>query len=477
MQNKSTDVIQAEDEMWNEFGSSDWISGAPHSQAILMSAKREHRLEKGSPFNGFVLEQKLPEALGRPNNNTLRDLSESEFNQFLEDNSEFTQFIQELKANAHQIPPNTRIQLAVLTRFVDPNFEYSEYEVQGKRKAGHWTAVDLLVGKDGAVSSFVLDAANSYGYRRMHATLKEQFPEGEHYVYQNEIVSDGIQLKPSQIQTQDIGCRVFTVEHLKQLSQIDSATLYGEELPQVATPEGHIQAKNFVGGLKLSRIFRGMQSWTGLRALKEEVKNTPIKEKTGETLIQSAERQSEMVGGFKAIKVNQTISKKNLHYIDKKRNYYQTLSADSQSRIIDDRKGSTFLKNPELFQLNDFLAIANPQAVSAFITQISQDLATLSIETDDSREVIQQCTRELTSLQSTSKSQGAIKNDILLSVSALYKQLHITNHPEQIASLSKTITKLSQNPATRYRTLMSQKENIPPTENADVTTEQSPIIK
>jgi hypothetical protein len=281
MRNKTPDMLKAESDIWDEFGT----DSDPSSQAILMAAKREHRLEKMRPFHGFVLEQKTKE------------------------NSEFTKYVDKLKESAPAIPPGTRIQLAVLTKFIDPDYEWSADYAEGKTTCAHWTAIDLVVDNGDIVNSFVLDAANSYGYARMHDMLKATFPNGKHYVYKQEPLGDSDKTRISPIQTQKIGCRVFTVEHLKQLSQIDTETLYRKELPQTSEQNGEIKASKFKGKLKLSRIFRGMQTWTGLNALSTEVKETVVKEKTGETLIQYAARQSEVVGGIRPIKVNETISK------------------------------------------------------------------------------------------------------------------------------------------------------------------------
>ena len=177
-------------------------------------------------------------------------------------------------------------QLAVLTRFIDPEYEWSADYEEGKRTCAHWSAIDLVVGEGGTVSSFVLDAANSYGYQRMHDKLKSTFSLGQHDVYKPETLSGGSRASP--IQTLTNGCQVFVIEHLKQLSQIKTEVLYDRELPLVSDTKGVVKASQFVGELKLSRIFRGMQTWNGLRSLPEEVKHTVIKEKSNETLIQYA---------------------------------------------------------------------------------------------------------------------------------------------------------------------------------------------
>ena len=457
MRNKTPGMLKAESDIWDEFGSNNWISSDPSSQAILMAAKRESRLEKMRPFHGFVLEQK-----------TLED-------------SEFAEFVHKLKDSAAQIPPGTRIQLAVLTDFIDPDYEWSADYAEGKRTCAHWTAIDLMVDEHGDVHSFVLDAANSYGYARMHDTLKATFPEGNHYVYKLETLGSGDQKRVSPIQTQKIGCRVFTVEHLKQLSQIDTETLYGKELPKIAEQNGVVKASKFTGGLKLSRIFRGMQTWTGLNALPKEVKETVVKEKTGETLLQYAERQSETKGGFKPIKSNETISRKNIQYINKKRDYYNSLSQENQERIIEDRQGFTFLSHPQLFRLSAMLAdidtTDSKENILSFIANFSEKLEKAFAQDANhitTQEGVQQCLQEL-SLISSDKNPGAIKNAILLAVSDLYHKLERSPNPFDpivLSSLIDTYQAATSNPATTFRARL--RDTFDSSSDSDSNPENSP---
>ena len=457
MRNKTPGMLKAESDIWDEFGSNNWISSDPSSQAILMAAKRESRLEKMRPFHGFVLEQK-----------TLED-------------SEFAEFVHKLKDSAAQIPPGTRIQLAVLTDFIDPDYEWSADYAEGKRTCAHWTAIDLMVDEHGDVHSFVLDAANSYGYARMHDTLKATFPEGNHYVYKLETLGSGDQKRVSPIQTQKIGCRVFTVEHLKQLSQIDTETLYGKELPIIAEQNGVVKASKFRGDLKLSRIFRGMQTWTGLNALPKEVKETVVKEKTGETLLQYAERQSETKGGFKPIKSNETISRKNIQYINKKRDYYNSLSQENQERIIEDRQGFTFLSHPQLFRLSAMLAdidtTDSKENILSFIANFSEKLEKAFAQDANhitTQEGVQQCLQEL-SLISSDKNPGAIKNAILLAVSDLYHKLERSPNPFDpivLSSLIDTYQAATSNPATTFRARL--RDTFDSSSDSDSNPENSP---
>ena len=198
-----------------------------------------------------------------------------------------------------------------------------------------------------------------------------------------------------------MGCRVFTVEHLKQLSQIDTETLYGKELPQISEPNGVVKASRFKDNLKLSRIFRGMQTWTGLNALPKGVKETVVKEKTGETLLQYAERNSETKGGFRPIKTNETISRKNIKYINKKREYYNGLSQENQERIIEDRQGFIFLHYPQLFRLSDMLANIDTsdgkENLFGVIEHFSESIEKKLVETDGitTQEDVRHCLQEL----------------------------------------------------------------------------------
>jgi len=440
MLGKTPDMQQIDNELWNEFSGVGWISGEPASQAVLLAAKKEHRLEKNKPFNGFVLEQKS-----------------------LED-SEFTQFIGQLREATTAITPGTRIQLAVLTRFVDPDYEWSaEYE-EGKRTCAHWTAVDLVVGEGGEVSSFVLDAANAQGFQRIHARLKEAFPEGKHYVYKSETVYNKSKGRdsPIPIQTAKIGCRVFTIEHLKQLSQLTTATLYGKELPRISTDKGEIKASNFTGGMKLARIFRGMQTWTGLReGLPEAVQNTPLKDSSPETVTEYAERQSVTEGGIKPIKTNETIARKNTQYMNKKRDYYQSLSPEMQQSVVEDRRGFAYLQHPQLFKLSDMLSTIdtheNNDALMAFIQDFSQVL-----QDHDAPEEARHCLAALTALSASALPPGAIKHSVLIAVTGLYQALDTNSHFDYQSRISEKIERLyrgpSTNPTTKYREILHAQE-------------------
>jgi hypothetical protein len=137
---------------------SSWISDHVSSIAFLMSKKRQDRMAKQKTFNGITLEQDSP------------------------GDTSFSKYVNLLKERVHEIPPGTRIQIAVFTSYVDPEFEPDM--VDPDYYPSHWTPVDILVGENGKVSSFVVDAAGSVGYTRMNTELAEAFPDGNHYVYQ-----------------------------------------------------------------------------------------------------------------------------------------------------------------------------------------------------------------------------------------------------------------------------------------------------
>lgn len=331
----------------------EWISGSFASQALLISQKRESRLTKGKTFNAFVLDQAPTEK-----------------------NNEFDIFLELLKKQAKNIPSGTRMQLIVHTGHTDPQFDRDFYE-GGHRQVSHWTVMDILVGTNGKISSFILDAANSVGYRRMRFKLKSTFPDGDHYYYRADKVTVPTTAGKEprkvtrQIQTQDIGCRVFVIEHARQLSQIDTSSLYLMELPLLSQktkslqphktfPKGRIIPGSFKGGEKLLKIFRSMQSWTSLESLPQSVQDTPIKE-SGATLVQEAKRRSKG-------RLNLTVVEKNKRYKAKKKAYFQALSERMRVNIMQNMNGFQFLRYPILFSLNEALAKASVHNFQNFIS-------------------------------------------------------------------------------------------------------------
>lgn len=322
-ENIDTDVARAEKDILNE-ETEEWLSGHPTSIALLMANKREQRLGKNKIFNGFVI--------------PYHDLE---------------RFIQLLKTNADQIPEGTRLSIAVAS--------FIEFDNENR---AHWTAIDILIEKNGVISSFVLDAVNAAGFKEMHHLLKSNFPNGHHYLFQGDTIIVDKKKKIRLIQYSGIGCRVFTIDQLRQLSQIDNETLYKNELPAVANSKGVFFPGKLIAGLKLARIFRAMQSWTGLMALPAEVRNTYIKEGSTLTLEQSIAANMEN-------KINTTINKKNSHCKMEKCKYFKTLSPELRLLIMQQRDGFLFIKHPILLKLNAALASADETQLESYVNKLN----------------------------------------------------------------------------------------------------------
>lgn len=432
------DVESARIEIENE-EKEEWISGSFASQALLISQKRESRFNKGKTFNAFVLEQAPTE-----------------------ENNEFDFFLKLLKKQAREIPSGTRMQLIVYTGQTDPVYDRDYYE-SGHREVSHWTVVDILIGTKGKISSFILDAANSVGYRRMRSKLTSTFPDGDHYYYRADkvTVSTGKGKEPRKvtrlIQTQDIGCRVFAIEHARQLSQIDTSSLYLKELPLLSQqtqslqphktfPTGRIIPGSFKGGEKLLKVFRSMQSWTSLESLPQSVKDTPIKE-SGATLVQEAKRRSKG-------KLNLTVVEKNKRYKAKKKAYFQALSEKMRVNIMQNMNGLHFLRFPILFRLNEALAEANihdfQKFISVFCDSAKEQLAQKQVSVSVSQILtgLEKDIDELPMLGEV-KSIGTAKNQFLAYLENILNNLYQKEESLQMADtlvdiLQKTIPLLQE---------------------------------
>ncbi|WP_296618850.1 ankyrin repeat domain-containing protein [Marivirga sp.] len=380
------------------------ISETVSSQALLLMVKREERFDKFKSFNGFVLEQRS------------------------RDDNEFFDFLMLLKQNVKKLPPETRIELAVVTCFVGPREDKAFYDA-GSLTQRHWSAVDLYIDENGHVNSFVLDAANGIGYTAIHARLKANFPDGNHYVYKSDSYILGQQKKSRDIQTQTQGCSVFVTEHLKQLSQIDSTTLYHSELPQLVNKKNNsIKLKNFEGKqTKLARIVRGMQSWSGLNSLGPEILNSPIKEKDGKeiTLGEYAKSQTNIRGE------NLTIANKSEKYKKKKRDYFEILDPGTRLQVMLQRQGFTFIKNPGLFEFCKKIAQSDKEGLFHFLTAFSDGLKLqrchfTSVEIKKMITSITNLNELLTELD-PKINLGKSKNEILLSIASMFKHLDDEN--------------------------------------------------
>ena len=325
----------------------DWMASDLSSLTLLMAEKHQNRFEKGKAFNGFVLEQCSAD----------------------DEDNDFMTFLSLLSEQLQLIPTPTRFSLAVLTTYQDPDFDT---DIEPCSNPAHWTAVDIWIGPNQQVCSFVLDAANSVGFRKMHADLKRVFPDGNHYIYYADLYLAGLKsdtieppIRRRAIQTQGIGCRIFTIEHLKQLSQIDPSLLYLQELSKIADANKTIIAANLIKDLKLTRIFRGMQSWTALDFLPADIKNTIIKDTSGETLIEGAKRFSEQ-------RINKILERKNLSYKINKAKFVNSISDELGTEIMENREGYFFLIYPILLSVNAEIAKFNKEDFDTFVTRLYQ---------------------------------------------------------------------------------------------------------
>ena len=299
------------------------------STASLFFSKTERRYNKGRQFNGFVLHQK----------------SATE--------NEFIQFLDHIKENVNEFPGKVRLQIAVLTSYVDEFEQKIFIETQKKPplEVSHWTAVDVFI-EHGQIKTFVLDAVNSFGHHGIYSRLKAIFPAGIHYIFQADSIPNP--KKPAKqkfrtIQSDDDSCRIFTIAHLKQLSQIDPEKLY-TELKQAAV-KGAVYPERFAYGFEVNRIFRFTQSWVTLSSL-PAILFTPLKDH--KTVGDYAYEDSELTGS--ETKKNFAIVNKKMKYDQLDLNYYNSLTEDVQLMLLEHKNGLTFLKNPILFDLQAEIA-------------------------------------------------------------------------------------------------------------------------
>lgn len=308
-----------------------WLASDEVTVTKLMALKKLSRLKNHQSWNGFVF------------------VRGNEFD-------EFQHFLLLLTQNLHQIPANTRMSLAIRTLFFDPRFDIkSDYLPSTRESPKHWTAVDLWVDQGKNVHSFVLDAANSVGYRGIYHQLKTVFPEGHHYVFEEDYIQTFEGLKPRIIQTQWRGCHIFTLSHLSMLSKMDSYTLYQIELPFLADNNPHqngiIQPGDFVGTLVLAKIFLPTQSLATVRSLK--IIDKPILHKGAYGPLYTAiySNVSVITTPKGNISVNQTNYKKNLKYIERESMFY-SFSRQNVNSIMRDRTGFILIQNRGLLNLH-----------------------------------------------------------------------------------------------------------------------------
>lgn len=96
--------------------------------------------------------------------------------------NQLCEFLYTLKQHAKNISPGTRIELAVLTTYAD-DYDFDYLVKNDFTQPNHWTAVDLLIGENGQVNSFVLDEIDAVGYKGINAQLVNNFPTGNHYIF------------------------------------------------------------------------------------------------------------------------------------------------------------------------------------------------------------------------------------------------------------------------------------------------------
>ena len=328
----SPDLIEAKERhRLIEKDDSGFVESIPDisAETFLLFAKAESRFNKGQEFNGYVLHQKSTEE------------------------NEFIQFLGFIKENLSEFPKNTRIHLAVYTSYVDKHEQeiLREQKIKMPSEIGHWTAVDVLID-NGQIKTFVLDAANAIGYKGICAELKINFPAGRHYAFTADTIPhphNPSKEKLRAIQSDDENCGVFTVEHIRQLSQIDSERIYGE-LAEIATEEGAIYPENMKYGYTLNRIFRATQSWETLNSL-PSVLSTLFK--GNKTVGESATENSEFNNHHK--KINKTITNKRYKHFEGITSYANSLEVDIQPIILEHRKGFAFVKNTILFKIHNQL--------------------------------------------------------------------------------------------------------------------------
>jgi len=307
-----------------------WLKSETINVEHILTLKKKSRLNKNKIFNGIVLEQKSKDA-----------------------NNEFKTFLDTLKKNIHQIPSDTRMSLAIRTLYYDKDHDTNEGILDGtKNDPNHWTAVDLLIDSEKNIHSFVLDAANCIGYKEIHTRLKESFPQGQHYILEEDTIEmpDG-KKKNRIIQTRARGCHVFTLSGLFELSKIDTPTLYYNELPRLAqnnalkngfkVPTGVIQPGDFIGkALKVSRIFIPTQSLSTLESL-------DIQDNNGDKLIDKIKHIN--LSPIDNKKLNLTIESKNTTYLNKEiANFHVSKRNREQQTFI-------YLRNGCLFKITHIL--------------------------------------------------------------------------------------------------------------------------
>ncbi|MDP3561167.1 MAG: hypothetical protein Q8R83_03205 [Legionellaceae bacterium] len=384
-----------------------WLPSDEQTITKIMAVKKQSRLKKGLIFNGFVLVRKK------------------------EDN-EFEDFLTTLRHQITQIPRNTRMSLAVRTMYYDPTFDTKkDFAPSTIESPMHWTAVDLLVDEQSNVHSFVVDAANSVGYQGIHGELKKLFPNGNHYIFEEDKITmpDGA-FKTRIIQTQWRGCHIFALQHLFILSKIDSHTLYHVELPMLAakhdTNFGSIQPGDFSGELKLAKLFVPTQSISTIESL--QISGALVSQKNvTRPLLEAVKNKSTTINSvIGPIEVNQTTDYKNTRYIEKESFFYK-FSRHNKKRTMDYRKGDLFLKNRSLFNLNAAVKrFNNLDELHLFIEHLYKQFV---MSMDRSHHDLQKFLDELKLLTQTKKlSREEIQYNLIQSIENIFFHLSLKDN-------------------------------------------------
>ncbi len=397
-------VVKAQDDIRNEIQHKKHLrpediepTSCPTTVALLLALKQKKRMDKNEPFIGFLL-QNDPHS------------------------PEYENFLLELKDVIDEIPVGTRISLAVLTTYYDHEFDKG---LEDRSGYAHWTAIDLMIGEDHQLFSFVLDAALSVGYRREHAMLKELFPEGKHFIFRPKLNDKLLSLQHT---TTD--CSIFTLDHIKQLTQIDGSTLYLNELPHLSDTEGVVSSYERFGDLNLTRILRGIQSLKTFQTFPENIKNTVIKKRSNETLLESIHNKTQMIKKSDGeTEINQTIFLKNKHYTETKAAYFSTLDDESLSLIMEHCTGFIFLKHPVLFSLLRELAQIDKEQFLENVSSLCDSLEVLAknqeiVYSMYDRQDLRNTATQLAELKSNiTDSLGHLKQQCLFKITNLFEKL------------------------------------------------------
>lgn len=425
------------------------------STASLFFAKAESRYGKSRQFNGFVLHQKSPEE------------------------NEFIQFLEHIRENISEFSGKVRLQVAILTSYID-EFEQKLF-LETKRTVpsatSHWTALDIFINH-GQIKTFVLDAANSYGHNGIHSRLKEVFPEGVHYIFRADSIPNP--KKPGKekfrtIQSADKGCRIFTIGHLKQLSQIESEKLYAE-LKQISV-QGAIFPKNFVYGFDVNRIFRFTQSWVILSSL-PAILLTPIK--NHKTVGDWADDHSEL--NEDGVKQNRGIINKKIKYTENEIKYYNGLTEEMQSVLLEQRTGFTFLQNPILFDIQNEITATSQIDFINLVKALDKNLKKIGKSlTQREQEQINKFLEKIAPLLAQENLPKA-KNEFILQLASFFKLIDKSNLQAILKNtLCKSIIQLKINNSTKdlpgIIDLIAKKDTVSPAAKRILISEETKRAK